>query len=116
MTRTILPLIGAGALALSACAGTTSKLFRTDEELRQRSTAAPETTVQATTTREAELRTSPSTSAPVVGKVSAGTDVLVSDSPYRGFRRARTSDGKAGFVAEDALDVARTEQAQVETK
>lgn len=94
----------AAAILVTGCAGD-QKLFRTDAELAQKTTAAPTATVPAKTTRAAVVRASPHELAPELFTVAQGTDLLVAPQANRGWRRVKTSDGKSGYVLDAALQV-----------
>jgi SH3-like domain-containing protein len=68
--------------------------------------AAPQPQLAATVTRESALRSGPHSSANVLETVAAGSAVTASDEVVRGFRRVRTADGKSGYVAQDAVQLA----------
>jgi hypothetical protein len=95
-------VLAAAAISLAACA----PAFRSEKEF-SRTTQAPPTTVAATTTREVTVLASPSDGARAVGQLPAGTEVLASDSDFRGYRRVKTPDGKGGYVEEKALSIGK---------
>ncbi len=93
----------AALVAAAACSH--GGMFRSDAELAQKNGVPPAVSVPATTTREAQVRASPSDLAPVLSVVAAGTQVTASDQSVRGFRRIKTADGKSGYVEEGTISV-----------
>ena len=91
------------AVLVTGCAG--NNVFRTEEELRQRSSKPVATTIGATVTKAAALRTGPDAEMPATVELPAGATVTASETVSRGFRRVTTADGKTGFVAADALQL-----------
>jgi hypothetical protein len=94
-------ILAAAVLASAGCAG--DKMFRSDSQLAPKSTAAPTVSVPGTLARNAEIRSGPSESAPVLHKVEKGTQVTASEQTYRGFRRVKAADGRSGYVEEGAI-------------
>jgi hypothetical protein len=106
-------ILAAAVLASAGCAG--EKMFRSESELAPKSTAAPTVSVPATLARDAEVRSGPSASAPVLHRVEKGTQVTASEQTYRGFRRVKAADGRSGYVEEGAIVLAaQTAAAAVE--
>ncbi|HYG70471.1 MAG TPA: SH3 domain-containing protein [Anaeromyxobacteraceae bacterium] len=104
MIRTLSFTAAVAAVLLTGCAGD-QKMFRTNDELAQRTVAPPAVNVPARITREAEIRSSPHELSPVLFRVPQGTEVLTADQAARGWRRVKTQDGKAGYVQDAAVQV-----------
>jgi SH3-like domain-containing protein len=104
MIRTLSFTTAVAAILVTGCAGD-QKLFRSSDELAQRTVAAPAPNVPARVTRDAEVRSSPHDLSPVLHRLPVGTEVLAADQSARGWRRVKTQDGKSGYVRDVALEV-----------
>lgn len=104
MIRTIPYTVAVAAILITGCASDAS-LFRTPDELAQRTVAPPTATLPARLTQDTEVRSSPHDISPVLHRLPTGTELLASEESTRGWRRVKTQDGKGGYVPAAAVEV-----------
>jgi hypothetical protein len=100
MNRMFLAAACAG-LALAACSH--QGLFRSEDELSQKTRPAQATIVPATVSRATVLRAGPDRASTAVAELPGGAQVTAADAAARGFRRVKTADGRSGYVEDGAL-------------
>ena len=100
MNRMFLAVATAG-LSLAACSH--QGLFRSSDELDQKTRPAQATTVPATVSHPTVLRAGPDRASTALAQLPEGAQVTAADAAALGFRRVKTSDGRSGYVEDGAL-------------